>query len=108
MATEVPMCPRCQKPMEAGYVLGQTYLGNTPATIAWLPASMGLTDRGLVNEMEAEPLFPLGLISSEVLLRIPRFPGWRCVGCKLAQLSWGEATMNPPPEAIRRDLGPFV
>jgi hypothetical protein len=69
-------CPYCDRPMESGYVLDQTLLGTTLATIGWLPGTREPSPRGFQDEMDASPLFPLDPVSSQIFLRVPRFPGF--------------------------------
>lgn len=88
-------CPKCGKPMEAGYVIGQTWSGTYGATISWVPlVAITPKGRGDYETSVATKLSPVGVfggvMSGGVLARRPRFPSWRCTNCKHIEFSYDE------------------
>jgi hypothetical protein len=57
--------------MEVGHIVAQPPINNVPATVGWLPGFVVPSGRGILDQMNADPLVPVGLF---VWSPIPRFP----------------------------------
>ena len=102
MATPAPAlsegprdCPLCGHPMERGYLIAQPAMNYLPCTIGWLDSSHPPTGRGIRDQAFGQPLVQIGIWS---WTPIPRFPAWRCVTCRRAELTWGDAILKVAPE----------
>jgi Domain of unknown function (DUF6487) len=84
-------CPTCGGPMEYGHVLGQPAMSWSPVTIGWMPGTVHPSGRGIQDQLNAEPLVPVGIFA---LSAIPRFPAWRCTKCSVVEFTYNNAIVK--------------
>jgi len=86
-------CPKCGRPMAAGFVT----LSDRPlawgTVIGWVGESPGppATQNNEENAFERLHYRKYHGLSPET----PRFPSWRCADCKIVEFAYGEEASRP-------------